>query len=160
MNFRLFEETDIDLYLDWVNQKAIWEVDNSGPFEVRTAESFAAQWRKIVAWKRSWFIMVDNREIGYIGFVSDGEDNLTEEFFIVIGEITEWGRGHGKNAMARLFEKAREAGLSRVTGQVLGNNRRALAFYKSLGFSVLAEQDPTFERNGATFRTLLIEKIL
>lgn len=160
MKFRLFEEADIDLYLNWVNQKAIWEVDNSGPFEVRTAEAFAAQWKKIVAWKRSWFIMVDDREIGYIGFVSDVGDNITDEFFIVIGEITEWGKGHGKNAMAWLFEKSREAGLSRVTGQVLGNNQRALAFYESLGFRVLAEQNPTFERNGATFRTLLIEKTL
>ena len=160
MDFQLFEAGDIELYLRWVNQKTIWEVDNSGPYELRTSESFAAQWKKIVTWKRSWFIVLDGHKIGYIGLVSDDENNLTDEFFIVIGETSEWRKGHGKNAMAWLFEKAREAGLSRVTGQVLGNNQRALTFYKSLGFRILAEQDPTFERNGEMFRTLLIEKTL
>lgn len=160
MNFRLFEEADIDLYLNWVNQKAIWEVDNAGPFEVRIAESFAAQWKKVVAWKRSWFIMVDDREIGYIGFVSDVGDNLTEEFFIVIGETTEWGKGHGKKAMAWIFGQAKDQGLLRVTGQVLGNNERALRFYKSLGFVVSGEQDPTFQRNGEWFKTITIERVL
>lgn len=160
MEFRLFEERDIQTYLDWVNQGAIWEVDNSGPFEERTTETFAVQWMNIVAWKRSWFIMLEGREIGYVGFVSDDEDGLTDEFFIVIGETSEWGKGYGKAAMTWLFDAARAQGLPRVTGQVLGNNVRALRFYKSLGFVVLGEQDPTFERNGETFRTLLIEKNL
>ncbi len=160
MDFRLFEKGDIQIYLDWVNQESIWEVDNSGPFETRTAESFAAQWMNIVGWKRSWFIMLQGREIGYIGFVSDDGDDLTDEFFIVIGETGEWGKGHGKTAMAWLFDVARKKGLPRVTGQVLGNNVRALRFYKSLGFTVVGQQDPTFERNGETFRTLLIEKTL
>ena len=49
MNFRLFQESDLDRYLLWVNQRAIWRVDNPGPYEVRTRESFGAQWLKIVA---------------------------------------------------------------------------------------------------------------
>jgi len=160
MKFRLFEKSDLPLYLRWVNQRVIWEVDNSGPFEIRTAESFADQWNKIVAWKRSWMIESDGREIGYIGFISDEKDALTDEFFIVIGETSEWRKGHGAGAMEWLFQTAKNLGLTKVTGQVLGNNQRALAFYERLGFSVIAEQDPKFERNGKTYSTLLIEKPL
>ena len=160
MQFRLFEENDLDLYLRWVNQKEIWEVDNSGPYEVKTATSFREQWRKIVDWQRSWIIAVDGRSIGYVGFVSDEDDQLTNEFFIVIGEVSEWRKGHGGSAMAWLFTKAKELGLTQVRGQVLGNNERALAFYQRLGFQVLAEREPYFERNGRTYPTFLIEKSL
>ena len=160
MHFRLFENRDLNLYLHWVNQKEIWEVDNSGPVEVRTPASFSEQWQKIVDWQRSWMINVDDREIGYIGFISDEQDQLTNEFFIVIGEMNEWRKGHGGAAMAWLFDKAKTLGLTAITGQVLGNNERALAFYERLDFRVVAEQAPYFERNGKTYPTLLIEKEL
>ena len=160
MKFRLFENDDLERYLSWVNQPAIWEVDNSGPFEIRTVASFSDQWRRIVGWQRSWMIEVDGQEIGYIGFIWDQDDALTDEFFIVIGETGEWGKGHGAKAMAWLFERAKALGLSQITGQVLGNNQRALAFYERLGFRVVAEGEPIFERNGATYATLQIEKAL
>lgn len=160
MEFRLFETNDLSLYLRWVNQWEIWEVDNSGPFEIRTVESFSDQWRKIVAWKRSWMIESDGRKIGYIGFITDENNALTDEFFIVIGELSEWRKGHGATAMEWLFQKARHLGLPKITGQVLGNNLRALAFYEGLGFSVITEQEPTFEREGKTYSTLHIEKPL
>ena len=160
MRFRLFENSDLAQYLYWVNQREIWEVDNPGPFEIRTAESFSEQWEKIVGWQRSWIIESDGRGIGYIGFVSDERDDLTDEFFIVIGETGEWRKGHGRVAMEWLFEQARRFGLSKVTGQVLGNNSRALAFYGKLGFRVVSEQEPKFERGGRVYSTLLIEKSL
>ena len=160
MNFRLFETDDLDLYLRWVNQEAIWEVDNPAPFEVRTRESFDTQWQKIVAWQRSWMIIVDEVEIGYIGFISNENDQLTNEFFIVIGETSYWRQGHGHDAMRWLFRKAQELGLDALTGQVLGNNKRGLALYERLGFRILAEQEPRFVRNGETWPTLLIEKKL
>lgn len=100
------------------------------------------------------------RSIGYIGFVSGEDDELTEEFFIVIGELTEWGKGHGKRAMGWLFDKSRDLGLSKLSGQVLGNNEQALAFYKKLGFEVVEERERRFERRGRRYSTLLIEKKL
>ena len=65
MQFRLFENSDLTQYLRWVNRREIWEVDNSGPFQVRTPESFAEQWAKIVGWQRSWII---NSELQWSGF--------------------------------------------------------------------------------------------
>ncbi len=95
MRFRLFENSDLAQYLYWVNQREIWEVDNPGPFEIRTAESFSEQWERIVGWQRSWIIESDGRGIGYIGFVSDERDDLTDEFFIVKER-----RASGEKAMA------------------------------------------------------------
>lgn len=161
MRYRLFENSDLSQYLSWVNQREIWEVDNSGPYEIRTPESFSDQWKKIVGWRRSWILELDDgRDIGYVGFVSDERDELTDEFFIVIGEVDEWGKGYGRAAMEWLFEQAKNLGLSKVTGQVLGNNSRALTFYKTLGFRVVGEQDARFERGGRSYATLLIEKSL
>lgn len=160
MRFRLFEHSDLDLYLKWINQKEIWEIDNPGPFEPRTRESFSAQWKKIVDWQRSWMINAGGRDIGYIGFVSDEQDQLTNEFFIVIGETSEWRKGHGRFAMEWLFQQAKNLGLTKLTGRVLSNNERALAFYERVGFEVIAEQGPRFERNGKAYSTILIEKHL
>lgn len=158
MNFRLFQESDLDRYLLWVNQRAIWRVDNPGPYEVRTRESFGAQWLKIVAWRRSWIIEVSGEPIGYVGFVSDDADRLTDEFFIVIGETSRWGEGHGGAAMRWLFKKAEALGLTQLTGQVLGNNERALGFYRTLGFDVTGQGEPRFERDGAWFETIHIAR--
>ena len=160
MKFRLFQSSDIDLYLRWVNQPEIWELDNPGPYEFRTVRSFNEQWAKIVGWRRSWMIELEERPIGYIGFITNEDDELTDEFFIVIGETSEWGKGHGKLAMAWLFGKAREVGLNALSGQVLGNNLRALAFYESLGFRVIGEGEPKFERNGNLYATIRILKPL
>ncbi len=157
MQFRLFEQEDLERYLGWVNQEAIWRVDNPGPYIVRTPATFAPQWQKIVGWQRSWMMIVDGREIGYIGFISDEDDELTNEFFIVIGDVSEWGKGHGRTAMQWLFEEARRLRLDSLTGQVLGNNRRALAFYEQLGFVVTGEHEPRFERDGETYMTIRIE---
>ena len=90
----------------------------------------------------------------------DEQDQLTNEFFIAIGETSEWRKGHGKVAMEWLFRQVNSLGLTAVTGQVLGNNQQALAFYKQLGFNVIAEQESRFEQNGQTYSTPLIEKQL
>ena len=78
MNFRLFDLSDLDLYLRWVNQPEIWRVDNPGPYTVRTSATFGVQWQQIVSWRRSWIIEVGGQPIGYIGFVSDEADQLTD----------------------------------------------------------------------------------
>ena len=160
MIFRLFEDSDLAQYLAWTNDREIWRVDNAGAYEFRTAQSFSEQWRRIIGWARSWIIEVDGVPIGYIGFVSTDDDELTDEFFIVIGEVEEWGKGYGKRAMKWLFRTGLELGLSKVTGQVLGNNERALRFYEALGFSVVGRGKPRFERDGSTYDTLRIERSL
>lgn len=62
--------------------------------------------------------------------------------------------------MEWLFRQVNSLGLTAVTGQVLGNNQQALAFYKQLVFNVIAEQESRFEQNGQTYSTPLIEKQL
>ena len=123
MEFRLFRESDLATYLRWVNQPEIWRVDNSGPYVVRTEATFRDQWRRIVDWQRSWIVAVDGRDIGYIGFVSGDQDELTDEFFIVIGELDAWGRGYGTRAMRWLMQTAQGLGLARSHRSSPGQQR-------------------------------------
>jgi len=160
MLFRLFEPKDIDLYLRWINQKAIWEVDGIGPYQFQTVGTFKNQWERIVDWRRSWFFSIDGKDIGYVGFVSDENDDLTNEFFIVIGDMDEWGKGRGSIAMEWLFDKARECQLRELVGHVHGNNERALKFYKNLGFETVSEEPNVFVRNGQHYSQFLIRKKL
>ena len=161
LSFRLFEPSDLELYLSWVNQEAIWRVDNPGAYEFRTAESFAPQWHKIVSWRRSWVVSDEGCPVGYVGFITDETDNgLTDEFFIVIGAVDSWGKGVCKATMTWLFDEARRQGLARLTGRVLGNNERALRFYQSLGFDIVGQGQPAFERDGEWFETVFTTKPL
>ena len=59
-----------------------------------------------------------------------------------------------------LYRKGRELGLSKITGNVLGNNERALRFYESLGFDRIGEGEPKVERGGAIYNTIRIERWL
>ena len=102
-------------------------------------------------------ICLDGREIGYLGFVSNEQDELTDDFFIVIGEVGEWRGGYGRAAMGWLFRKAASLGLSRLTGQVLSNNERALKFYTAVGVVEVGRKERYFGQNGRTYATLRIE---
>lgn len=152
LTFRLFKDDDLELYLRWVNQKAIWEVDNSGPYEFRTPELFHDKWKEILAANHSYMIIKDDREIGYIGLFYEENLGLTSEFFIVIGETDEWGKGHGKVAMDWLVQHAKQNDLSQLLATVLGNNERAQKFYRSLGFKWIKEKEDPYERNGKSYR--------
>jgi len=63
------------------------------------------------------------------------DDGREGEFAIVV--LDRWqGHGLGQRLMRALLERARQRGLQRLHGQILGSNRRMLAFVERLGFKV------------------------
>jgi len=77
-------------------------------------------------------------QIGVVRYTTN-LDQKTCEFALVVSDAWQ-GYGIGYQLMQKLMEIARDRGLERMEGQVLGNNTRMLTLMKSLNFSI--ERDP------------------
>jgi acetyltransferase len=77
-------------------------------------------------------------QIGVVRYTTN-LDQKTCEFALVVSDAWQ-GHGIGYQLMQKLMEIARDRGLERMEGQVLGNNTRMLTLMKSLNFSI--ERDP------------------
>lgn len=81
------------------------------------------------------------------------------EHTIVIGPDA-WGRGVGRALMAAVEDHARQAGGHTMVAAVTGENMRALAFHRALGYAdvgLLPEQGRKF---GRWLDLVLLQKIL
>ena len=74
-----------------------------------------------------------------------GKNNESAEFAIVVADAWQ-GRGIGSRLLAKLIEVARQRGVRRLYGDVLGTNRPMLEFVRKLGFKLERHDDPTLTR--------------
>lgn len=82
--------------------------------------------------------------IGVARYVLD-KSNESAEFAIVVADAWQ-GRGIGKRLLAKLIEVARQRGVKRLYGEVLGTNRPMLEFVRKLGFKLERHEDATLTR--------------
>ncbi|MFM1987764.1 MAG: hypothetical protein RJA99_721 [Pseudomonadota bacterium] len=81
------------------------------------------------------------RMIGSARYVRDADDPALGEFAIVVAD--DWrDRGLGRALMAALVDVAREAGLRRLRGRILGTNADMLGFVERAGFTLDAGDGP------------------
>jgi len=97
--------------IDYYNEMALIAVNTTGPVE---------------------------EQIGVVRYHTN-LDQKSCEFALVVADGWQ-GHGIGHQLMQKLMEIARDRGLERMEGQVLGNNTRMLNLMKSLRFAV--ERDP------------------
>lgn len=84
----------------------------------------------------------DGQIIGVVRYLLN-PDGETCEFAIAIADECQ-GKGLGTRLMRAIVEAARDRGLRRVDGYVLGENRPMLALMKAAGFQIAADpEDPT-----------------
>ena len=87
---------------------------------------------------RLWFAVVlkrGNRVIGEAGLLRMFRPWRCTDMTVVIGEKDAWGKGYGTEAGRLLLDLAFERlGFHRVSVGVVGFNRRALRFWRGLGF--------------------------
>jgi acetyltransferase len=82
--------------------------------------------------------------LGVARYVRDKKQPAAE-FAIVIADAWQ-GRGIGKRLLARLIDLARERGLKRLYGDILGTNRPMLELVRKLDFMLERHEDPTLTR--------------
>ena len=89
--------------------------------------------------------------IGVARYVLDRDDE-SAEFAIVVADSWQ-GRGIGTRLLAKLADVARQRGLRRLYGDILGINRPMLELVRKLGFTLSRHDDPTLTRASFQFRT-------
>ena len=140
---------DLGTVLDWLNKEDIWRLDSPEPYTRRTRQQFAPQWQTLVDGGTAFIIEFRGRPVGHMGWVRHTEE--LGEFYIVIGETDAWGLGIGRSAMEALFRLAAGRGLAGLFGRVLGNNPRALAFFRKMGFTPCGHTRNYFTRDQQSF---------
>ena len=160
LSYRPLVGTDFNTYLTWINQRAIWEVDNPGPYMRLRAGEVRPRFDAFVRSGRTYMMLIDDRAIGYLGFkeirlseLRPNEQRRREaEFFIIIGDLASQDKGYGGQAMLWLLDKGfNEHNLWRIRARVLGNNARAIHLYDRLGFHYETTLGPHFTRRGQRY---------
>ena len=87
---------------------------------------------------REWFVIVvkeNDRVIGETGLLRMFPAWRTTDISIIIGEKDAWGKGYGTEAILLLLDYAfRCLNFHRVAIGVVGFNKKAISFWKKIGF--------------------------
>lgn len=160
LSYRPLASEDFNSYLTWINQRAIWEVDNPGPYVRLRGGEVRPRFDAFVRSRRTYMMLLKDKPIGYLGFkeirLSETKPNEQRrreaEFFIIIGDLASQDKGYGGQAMLWLLDKGfREYKLWRIRARVLGNNARAIHLYDRLGFRYETTLGPHFTRRGQRY---------
>jgi RimJ/RimL family protein N-acetyltransferase len=135
VRLRTIAEADLPDYVEWLNDPEVTQFTQiEGPL---TLEHEREWFRRITgpdSGVRNWAIEVDGRHIGNCALHLD-ESGEIAGFGIVIGDKTQWGKGHGTAALREVLRIGfEEMDLQRVHLTALAENTRAIRCYEKCGF--------------------------
>ena len=140
IGLRPLETQDVYPLLKWFNDQRVLEDLGAEHifFCVSLEEEQAIVERMLRDVHAHWFIVVKSKElepIGVIGLVDMDERNASAEMRLVIGEVKEWGKGLGEEAVRLILDFAfNSRNMHRIWLRVAEYNRRAIRLYKRSGF--------------------------
>ena len=140
VGLRLMESEDVWLLYRWFNDQRVLEDLGSdhGYFCTSMDEEKSAVEKMLQDRRATHFIIVKRegaKPIGYAGLVGFNDRSASAELRIVIGEVSEWDKGLGEDAIKVLLEHAFNAkNLHRVWLRTAEYNARAIACYRKCGF--------------------------
>ena len=134
---RPFTKKDLAHIIRWSNdaelRKLIGEIS---PMSQAEAEKYYRELRSDKT--RLWYTIVlkkENRIIGEAGLLRMFKPWRHTDMTIIIGERDQRGKGYGKEAGHLLLTLAfHDLGFHRISVGVVGFNKKAIKFWKSLGF--------------------------
>jgi len=146
---------DLPLLLQWRNSISLKRLTGPGPFLPISVEQIDLS-------STSTQIQFGIRElssdslVGYITLANIIWSNRTAGLGVYIGELEQFGKGWGSEAISLLLDYAfDELNLHRVHLEVVGYNQRAIRTYRKLGFVQEGTLRQHGERNGRRYDTLL-----
>ena len=134
---RPFSKDDLKFVQKWSNDTEIRKLTGEvAPIDDAEAERFFESLR--VDKNRLWFAVIlksGNRVVGEVGLLRMFKPWRCTDMSVVIGEKDAWGKGYGTEAGRLLLDYAFEhLGFHRVSIGVVAFNKRALRFWRGLGF--------------------------
>ena len=138
---RPFEPTDAELYRRWradAGPMALAGWNDRAPLSL--AQSAARMDRLATDQGKDYYtfmicLLSDNRPIGEVALSELDLRNGSAEVGIFIGEVDEWGKGYGTDAVSALVDFGfRELRLERIWLNVWTGNDRARRLYEKAGF--------------------------
>ncbi len=140
VGLRLMESQDVWLLYRWFNDQRVLEDLGSGHgyFCVSMEGEKSTVERMLNDRHALYFIIVKregDRPIGLIGLASIDERNASAEMRVIVGEVNEWDKGLGKDAIDVLLDHAFNVrNMHRIWLRVAEYNARAIACYRKCGF--------------------------
>lgn len=140
VGLRPLETQDVFPLLKWFNDQKVLEDLGAEHiyFCVSLEEEKLVVERMLRDLSSQWFMIVnleDDKPIGIIGLANEDERNAAAELRIIVGEVDEWGKGKGEDAVRVLLRYAFDVrNLHRIWLRVADYNQRALRLYRKCGF--------------------------
>lgn len=140
IRLRAIEMTDLDRYLEWVNDEEVMRYVAALAFPISRGqeEEFV---REATTRTRPPEIVYaietleERRHIGSLGLHRIGGLAHSTELGIMIGDKAYWDRGYGTDTIRTALRFAfRELNLNRVALSVDADNKRGIACYRKCGF--------------------------
>jgi diamine N-acetyltransferase len=134
---RPFQKKDLIHFQRWSNDAELRRlIGEVAPMSRTDAEKW---YKELLADKdRAWFVIVlkkGKRVIGEAGLLRMFRPFRSTDMTIIIGEKDAWGRGYGTEVGHLLLDYAfKKLRFHKISIGVVGFNKRALKFWKSLGF--------------------------
>jgi RimJ/RimL family protein N-acetyltransferase len=124
--------------------------------EHNTFEHRFLYWMELLRYEddRTYLILADGAEVGYItlGYPRDDATEGTVEIGALYLKTDAIGKGYAAYVLRRIFTSVKAAGFDRLTLWVLKDNRRAVDFYRHMGFD-FDGMDMTLPIHGAILQT-------
>jgi len=140
VGLRPLETQDVFPLLKWFNDQRVLEDLGAEhiSFCVSLEEEKAIVERMLRDVNASWFIIVnleDLEPIGLTGLTNMDDRNASAEIRIIIGEVKDWGKGLGEEAVHLVLGYGFDSrGLHRIWLRVADYNERAVRLYRRCGF--------------------------
>ena len=94
-------------------------------------------------------LQTDDRLIGFAGLDQIGWTHGTARLTLSIGEVDDWGKGYGREALRMILRYAfGELNLYRVGTSTFEYNERGLRFLQKAGFQIEVRQRESIHRDG------------
>jgi RimJ/RimL family protein N-acetyltransferase len=134
---RPFREDDVGYIQKWSDDAELRKLTvEVAPMSNTEAVKFYAELRDDK--ERIWFVIIvkdSGKVIGETGLLRIFRPWRTADMTVIIGEKDEWGKGYGTEAGRLLLDYAFDRiGLHRVSVGIVGFNKRALRYWRGLGF--------------------------
>jgi ribosomal protein S18 acetylase RimI-like enzyme len=126
----------------------------TGEYLVESGHTAAALAEQAGRGCRHFFVMDEERPVGYFSLAPDGADILLSHFY-VLRECR--GRGLGQLAMEFIDREVMAMGARRIELYVLRENAAAVGLYRKNGY-IVAEEVLTRLGNGAVLEDYLMRK--